>query len=45
MIQDFFTSHSYLIGFVSFVLGLIGMPIVIRIAKAATPAKYPISAV
>ena len=34
MIQDFFTSHSYLIGFVSFVLGLIGMPIVIRIAKA-----------
>ncbi len=34
MIQDFFIAHSYLIGLVSFLIGLIGMPIVIRIAKA-----------
>lgn len=34
MIQSFFIHHSYLIGLVSFVLGLIGMPIVVRIAKA-----------
>lgn len=34
MIQDFFIEHSYLIGLVSFLIGLIGMPIVIRIAKA-----------
>ena len=34
MIQDFFTAHSYLIGLISFFLGLIGMPLVIRIAKA-----------
>ena len=34
MIQEFFTQHSYLIGLVSFALGWIGMPIVIRIAKA-----------
>ena len=33
MIQSFFLTHSYLIGLVSFVLGLLGMPIVIRIAK------------
>ncbi len=33
MIQDFFLQHSYLIGLISFVLGLVGMPIVIRIAK------------
>lgn len=33
MIQLFFLQHSYLIGLVSFALGLIGMPIVIRIAK------------
>lgn len=32
--QDFFLQHSYLIGLVSFILGLIGMPVVIRIAKA-----------
>ena len=31
--QAFFLQHSYLIGLVSFVLGLIGMPLVIRIAK------------
>lgn len=34
MIQTFFLQHSYLIGLVSFVLGLIGMPLVVRIAKA-----------
>ena len=34
MIQTFFEQHYYLIGFVSFLLGLILMPIVIRIAKA-----------
>ena len=34
MIQSFFISHSYLIGLVSFALGLICMPLVIRIAKA-----------
>lgn len=34
MIQSFFIHHSYLIVLVSFVLGLIGMPIVVRIAKA-----------
>lgn len=33
MIQSFFLQHSYLIGLVSFALGLIGMPIVVRIAK------------
>lgn len=34
MIQTFFLQHSYLIGLVSFVLGLIGMPLVVRMAKA-----------
>jgi len=34
MIQAFFLQHSYLIGLISFVLGLIGMPLVVRIAKA-----------
>ncbi len=34
MIQTFFFEHTYLIGVVSFLLGLIGMPVVIRIAKA-----------
>ena len=34
MIQAFFGQHSYLIGLVSFLLGLVFMPIVIRIAKA-----------
>ncbi|MBR7153787.1 MAG: undecaprenyl/decaprenyl-phosphate alpha-N-acetylglucosaminyl 1-phosphate transferase [Paludibacteraceae bacterium] len=34
MIQSFFLQHSYLIGLISFVLGLIGMPLVVRIAKA-----------
>ena len=34
MIQDFFITHSYLIGLVSFILGLLGMPVVVRIAKA-----------
>ena len=33
MIQSFFIAHSYLIGLVSFIIGFIGMPIVIRIAK------------
>lgn len=32
--QEFFITHSYLIGLVSFALGLIGMPVVLRIAKA-----------
>ena len=34
MIQFFFIEHSYLIGLVSFIFGLIGMPVVVRIAKA-----------
>lgn len=34
MIQTFFIQHSYLIGLVSFALGWMGMPVVIRIAKA-----------
>lgn len=34
MIQSFFIEHSYLIGLVSFALGLLGMPIIIRVAKA-----------
>ena len=34
MIQSFFIHNPYLIGLVSFILGLIGMPLVIRIAKA-----------
>lgn len=34
MIQSFFIEHSYLIGLVSFLCGWIGMPVVIRIAKA-----------
>ena len=33
MIQDFFVTHSYLIGLVSFLFGLVSMPIVLRIAK------------
>ena len=33
MIQEFFIEHSYLIGLVSFALGWVGMPVVIRIAK------------
>lgn len=32
--QEFFVAHSYLIGLVSFMLGWLGMPLVIRIAKA-----------
>lgn len=32
--QAFFIEHSYLIGLISFILGWIGMPIVLRIAKA-----------
>jgi len=34
MIQAFFIQHSYLIGLISFLLGWIGMPMVVRIAKA-----------
>ena len=34
MIQTFFATHSYLIGLVSFLFGLMAMPVVIRIAKA-----------
>lgn len=34
MIQTFFFQHTYLIGIISFLIGLIGMPLVIRIAKA-----------
>ena len=34
MIQVFFLQHSYLIGLISFSLGLLGMPIIVRIAKA-----------
>lgn len=33
MIQSFFITHSYLIGLISFALGLLGMPIVVLIAK------------
>ncbi len=33
MMQSFFLTHSYLIGLVSFAFGLLGMPIVVRIAK------------
>ena len=32
--QEFFINHSYLIGLVSFLLGWLGMPVVLRIAKA-----------
>ena len=32
--QSFFLSHSYLIGLISFIIGLMGMPFIIRIAKA-----------
>ena len=34
MIHSFFIEHSYLIGLVSFLIGWLGMPIVVRIAKA-----------
>lgn len=34
MIQDFFLQHTYLIGLVSFAFGFLGLPIVVRIAKA-----------
>ena len=34
MIHDFFLTHTYLIGLVSFTLGLLGMPVIVRIAKA-----------
>ena len=34
MTSSFFLTHTYLIGLISFALGLLGMPIVIRIAKA-----------
>lgn len=34
MIQSFFLQHSYLIGLVSMAIGVLGMPLVIRIAKA-----------
>lgn len=34
MIQEFILHHSYLIGLVSFLLGLMFMPIVVRVAKA-----------
>lgn len=34
MIKEFFLQHTYLIGLVSFLFGLISMPIVVRIAKA-----------
>lgn len=34
MIQSFFLQHSYLIGLVSTIVGFLGMPIVVRIAKA-----------
>ena len=34
MIHSFFIEHSYLIGLVSFLLGWVGMPVVVRIAKA-----------
>ncbi len=34
MMQAFFLEHSYLIGLVSFTLGWLGMPVVVRIARA-----------
>jgi len=34
MIQSFFLQHTYLIGLVSMIVGFIGMPLVVRIAKA-----------
>ena len=34
MIQSFFITHSYLIGLISFAFGLLGLPVVVRIAKA-----------
>jgi len=34
MIKEFFLNHSYLIGLISFLLGWLGMPLVVRIAKA-----------
>ena len=34
MIQSFFLKYSFLIGLISFFIGLIGMPVVVRIAKA-----------
>lgn len=34
MIHTFFIEHSYLIGLVSFIIGLAGMPVIVRIAKA-----------
>ena len=34
MIQTFFLKYSFLIGLISFAFGLIGMPIIVRIAKA-----------
>jgi len=34
MIQSFFIEHSYPIGLISFIVGFIGMPVIIRIAKA-----------
>ena len=34
MIQEFILHHSYLIGLVSFLLGLMFMPVVVRVAKA-----------
>lgn len=34
MIHAFFIEHSYLIGFISFLMGWIGMPVVVQIAKA-----------
>lgn len=33
MIQSFFVAHSYLIGLISFVIGLLMMPLVVQIAK------------
>ncbi len=34
MISSFFLHHTYLIGLISFIIGLVGMPVVVRIAKA-----------
>ena len=34
MIQTFFLKYSFLIGLISFAFGLIGMPVIVRIAKA-----------
>ena len=34
MIQVFFLKYSFLIGLISFFLGLVGMPVIVRIAKA-----------